>query len=277
MPPVKGYDLPRDEFISLLYVTCMGTSCLWGVRATRGTIRIDQWEKQRVEKESIMALKLALLASGRGSNAATIVRHAKAGKLDAEVVLVGCNNPEAQVLQTMQEEGIPTWCHSHKDFPDRVSFDRTMLKAIQESGADTIALCGFMRLLSGEFIAAYSGRILNVHPAILPSFPGTNGGGDAYAYGVRFTGCTVHFVIEEMDAGAIIIQGITPILSTETDDDFMPRVHAMEHRIFPQALQWLAEDRLHFDGRRVILEGELPQGTTNLPTGCVVSPMLEKF
>ena len=168
-----------------------------------------------------MALKLALLASGRGSNAATIVRHAKAGTLDAEIALVLCNNPEAQVLKTMAEEGIPTWCRSHKDFPDRLSFDRAMLEAMGEAGVDTVALCGYMRLLSGEFIASYPGRILNVHPAILPSFPGTQGGRDAYEYGVRFTGCTVHFVIEEMDAGAIIIQGVTSVLSAESEVDFV--------------------------------------------------------
>ena len=228
-----------------------------------------------------MALKLALLASGRGSNAATIVRHAKAGTLDAEIALVLCNNPEAQVLKTMAEEGIPTWCRSHKDFPDRLSFDRAMLEAMGEAGVDTVALCGYMRLLSGEFIASYPGRILNVHPAILPSFPGTQGGRDAYEYGVRFTGCTVHFVIEEMDAGAVIIQGITSVLSAESEADFMPRVHAMEHRIFPQALQWLAEGRLRFEGRRVVLDKEKAQLAENLsiplPVGCMVSPMLEKF
>ena len=228
-----------------------------------------------------MALKLALLASGRGSNAATIVRHAKAGTLDAEIALVLCNNPEAQVLKTMAEEGIPTWCRSHKDFPDRLSFDRAMLEVMGEAGVDTVALCGYMRLLSGEFIASYPGRILNVHPAILPSFPGTQGGRDAYEYGVRFTGCTVHFVIEEMDAGAIVIQGITSVLSAEGEDDFMKRVHAMEHRIFPQALQWLAEGRLRFEGRRVVLDEEkaqLPQSLDiPLPAGCMVSPMLEKF
>ena len=228
-----------------------------------------------------MALKLALLASGRGSNAATIVRHAKAGTLDAEIALVLCNNPEAQVLRTMAEEGVPTWCQSHKDFPDRLSFDRAMLEAMGEAGVDTVALCGYMRLLSGEFIASYPGRILNVHPAILPSFPGTQGGRDAYEYGVRFTGCTVHFVIEEMDAGAIVIQGITSVLSAEGEDDFMKRVHAMEHRIFPQALQWLAEGRLRFEGRRVVLDEEkaqLPQSLDiPLPAGCMVSPMLEKF
>ena len=228
-----------------------------------------------------MALKLALLASGRGSNAATIVRHAKAGTLDAEIALVLCNNPEAQVLKTMAEEGIPTWCRSHKDFPDRLSFDRAMLEVMGEAGVDTVALCGYMRLLSGEFIASYPGRILNVHPAILPSFPGTQGGRDAYEYGVRFTGCTVHFVIEEMDAGAIIIQGITSVLSAESEVDFMERVHTMEHRIFPQALQWLAEGRLRFEGRRVVLDEEKAQLPENLvlplPTGCMVSPMLEKF
>ena len=224
-----------------------------------------------------MALKLALLASGRGSNAATIARHAKSGLLDAEVVLVGCNNPVASVLETMKHEGIPTWCHSHIEFVDRESFDQAMLEAIMASGADTIALCGFMRMLTGKFIKAYEGRILNVHPAILPSFPGTQGGKDAYEYGVRFTGCTVHFVVEEMDAGAIIIQGITSVLSTETDEDFMPRVHALEHRIFPQALQWLAEGRLHLQGRRVLLDNEQPQKITDLPPGCMVSPMLEDF
>lgn len=231
-----------------------------------------------------MALKIAALASGRGSNLMTINEMCRQSKIDGEIVLALSNNPEAKVVKSAKAEGLKIWAENHKDYPDRKSFDKAMMTAIDESGADTIALCGYMRLLSPEFIKAYPGRILNVHPAILPSFPGVQGGRDAYLYGVRFTGCTVHFVTEEMDTGPIIIQGIIALSSTEKEEDFMPRLHALEHKIYPQALQWLAEDRLKLEGRRVILKNENKDGKYCLMDeegqklkGAMISPPLEIF
>ena len=200
-----------------------------------------------------MTLNIAALASGRGSNVAAILAAIESGKLDARMVLVASNNPEAPVLAMAQSKGIAVWAESHKAFADRASFDTALAQAITAAGADTLVLAGYMRILTEGFVRRFAGRILNIHPALLPSFPGAHGGPDALAYGVRVTGATVHFVDEIMDHGPVIIQGVVPLSGNDTENQLMPRIHALEHRIFPQALQWLAEGRLHLDGRRVRL------------------------
>lgn len=233
-----------------------------------------------------MTLRIAALASGAGSNVAAILRCIADGRLNARMRLVVSNRPDAPVLDKARNADIAVWARSHKDFPDRDSFDRAMFAAISEAGADTVVLAGYMRLLSPDFVRAFAGRILNIHPAILPSFPGLHGGEDALNYGVRLTGPTVHFVDERMDNGPVIIQAAVPVSSTDNEDSLMPRIHAMEHRIFPQALQWLAEDRLRIEGRRVRLMPGKPgaplvstgASTGNGPLGpWMVCPPLEDF
>lgn len=206
-----------------------------------------------------MTLHIAALASGTGSNVAAIVRCIQEGLLDARIVLVLANKTDAPVLDKARSAGIPVWARNHTDFAEREDFDRHMVAAIGEAGADTVVLAGYMRLLTPGFVRAFAGRILNVHPAILPSFPGVHGGADALRYGVRLTGPTVHFVDEEMDNGPVIIQAAVPALCTDTPETLMPRIHALEHRIYPQALQWLAEGRLRVEGRSVhLLPGKTP-------------------
>lgn len=232
-----------------------------------------------------MTLQIAALASGTGSNVASILGSIAEGSLDARVCLVLSNNPAAPALKKAGAAGIPVWARSHAEFPDREAFDRELVAAVRASGADTVVLAGYMRILSPLFVRAFPGRILNIHPAVLPSFPGAHGGADALAHGVRFTGATVHFVDEETDHGPIIIQAVVPVCCGDTIETLMPRIHAMEHRIYPQALQWLAEGRLRIEGRRVALlpgPGNDPRTlmaplSADADEAWMVSPALEGF
>lgn len=229
-----------------------------------------------------MSLRIAIIASGVGSNVANIIAHAKMKRLDASICLVLSNRPEAGALQHARNNNIPVWVNDHRAFANRENFDNAMAEAILSAKADIIVLAGYMRLLCPSFIRRFKGRIINIHPAILPAFPGVCGGKDAADYGVRITGCTVHFVDEIMDNGPVIIQAAVPILDGETEKDFMPRVHAMEYQIYPQALQWLADHRLLIEKRAVRLiptkkpcaqifsvnVGEIP---------CLINPPLERI
>ena len=191
-----------------------------------------------------MALKIAILASGSGTNAQSMIDKAAQGVLDIDIRLIAGNRPGAKVFERAEKAGIPHVYIDHKAFADRESFDREMVAAIKASGAEYVVLAGYMRLLTSTFLQAFPGRVINIHPAILPSFPGAHGGPDAQAYGVKITGCTVHFVEELVDSGPVIIQAAVPANAGEELDDLMNRIHPLEHRIYPQALQWLAEGRL---------------------------------
>lgn len=223
-------------------------------------------------------LRIAVLASGRGSNFKAILDHIESGNINARAVLLLSNVPDAPVLDIAREAGVPVWARSHKDFPSRAAFDEAMLDAMREAGTEAVILAGYMRLLSPAFIRAYEGRILNIHPSLLPSFSGVSGGPDALAYGVKVTGCTVHFVVEDLDAGPVIIQSVVPVRETDTEETLMPRIHAMEHRIYPQAVAWLAENRLTVDGRVVRLLPGREAGAsavTALGAPALVFPPLE--
>ena len=200
-----------------------------------------------------MSLRLAILASGNGSNAQAMFDAVERGALDADIRLVLSNRPGARVLERAAARSLPCRGLDHTQFPDRAAYDRALAEAVREAGADTVALAGYMRLLSPDFLAAFPGRVLNIHPALLPAFPGVHGAADACAWGVKLSGCTVHFVSDEMDCGPIIIQACVPALQAEDADALQNRIHGLEHRIYPQALQWLAENRLSLDGRRVLL------------------------
>ncbi len=226
-----------------------------------------------------MSLRLAVLASGRGSNLRTILEHISSGRLRAEVCLALSNNPEAGALAHATEFGVPCWAKSHTEFANRAEFDAAMLAEIKKAGAEAVVLAGYMRLISPEFLQAFPGRVLNIHPALLPSFPGLHGGRDAVDYGVRISGCTVHFVEEDMDRGPIIIQAAVPLLAHEEESDLMGRIHALEHRIYPQAIQWLAEGRLRSEGRAVHLLPPAADKTVRTveEKGCLISPPMEDF
>ena len=200
-----------------------------------------------------MPLKIAILASGSGTNAQAMIDKSADGILDVDIRMILSNRPGAGVLERALKAGLPHLALDHTLFPDRESYDRKLIAVLRESGAELIVLAGYMRLLSSAFLEAFAGRVVNIHPALLPSFPGVHGGADAQAYGVKISGCTVHFVEEKVDSGPVIIQAAVPVNAGEDPDDLMRRIHAMEHRIYPQALQWFAEGRISTRGRQVHL------------------------
>lgn len=221
-----------------------------------------------------MSLSLAVLVSGGGSNLQSIIDAIKAGKIDAEIKLVLSNKQDAYGLTRAKNHGIPTAVVKHVDYDSRENFDSAMIDIIRSHGADVIILAGFMRILTPKFIREFAPNIVNIHPALLPSFAGAHGQKDAADYGVRISGCTVHFVDEIMDNGPIIIQAAVPAIPGEGGDELGARILKYEHRIFPQALKWLAEGRLRIDGRHVHLAAD--ENVALQPvTDALVSPALE--
>ncbi len=205
-----------------------------------------------------MRLNLALLASGNGSNAQAIIEAAQENILNAEIKLVFTNNPNAGIIKRAKKLNIPCIILNHKDFSSREEFDAKTVEILQEYKVDTVAMAGYMRLVSPVLIKAYEGRILNIHPAILPSFVGAHAIDDAKNWGAKIIGCTVHFVDEIMDNGAIIIQAALPanFENSSTYDATVEKLHALEHKIYIQALCWLADERLEVKGRVVQLKNK---------------------
>ncbi|WP_029896389.1 phosphoribosylglycinamide formyltransferase [Desulfohalovibrio reitneri] len=222
-------------------------------------------------------LNLGVLVSGGGSNLQSILDKSASGALDADVRLVLSNKPNAYGLERARLAGVPTACLEHASCPSREEYDREMVRLLEEHAVDTVAMAGFMRMVTPVFLDAFHSRVLNIHPSLLPSFPGVRGQGDAAAYGVRLSGCTVHFVDEHMDNGPIIIQAAVPAMADDDTKTLGSRILEMEHRVYPQALQWLAEERLTIQGRQVVVQearpAASPAGTT--VTGALVNPGLE--
>ncbi|SNR76463.1 formyltetrahydrofolate-dependent phosphoribosylglycinamide formyltransferase [Humidesulfovibrio mexicanus] len=226
-----------------------------------------------------MPMPLAVLVSGGGSNLQSILDKIDAGSLDAEVRLVVSNKPDAYGLERARARGIATWSRPHTDFGSREAFDAEMVRVIGEhgvrAGAGAVVLAGFMRMLTPGFLHAFPGAVVNIHPALLPSFPGTHGAADAEHYGVRLAGCSVHFVDEIMDHGPVIIQAAVPVLPGEGADALAARILTLEHCIYPQALAWLAAGRLHIDGRRVLVADAAPAACGDATLPYLASPALE--
>lgn len=221
-----------------------------------------------------MALKIAVLASGSGSNLQAIIDATVRGTLDAEIRLVLCNRSNAYALERAKKAGIPTSTILHTGFDSREAFDAEMIKQLQEADIEYVVLAGFMRLLTPQFIQAFAGKIINIHPALLPSFKGAHGIADAVDYGVTLAGCTVHFVDEIMDNGAIIAQAVVPVTANEPADDVQKRVLGFEHRLYPQVLQWIATGRVTQEGRKAFVKDT---GIEKVPSdgSFLVSPQLE--
>ncbi|MDO3376588.1 phosphoribosylglycinamide formyltransferase [Geoalkalibacter halelectricus] len=196
-------------------------------------------------------LRVGVLASGRGSNLQSLLEQSLGGKIDAQVVLVASNKADAGALEKAREAGIPTRVIDHRGFASREDFDTAMVAALREAGVELVVLAGFMRLLSKVFLEAFPQRIMNIHPSLLPAFPGLNVQRQALEYGARFSGCTVHFVDGGLDTGPIIIQAVVPILEDDSEQSLAARILAEEHRIYPRAVQLFAEGRLRVEGRRV--------------------------
>lgn len=196
-------------------------------------------------------MKIAIMASGNGSNAQAIIDRIKAGKLDASIEIIVSNRADAFVLTRAQKAGIKSACIERKDYPSRREYDIALAEKLTASGCELVVLAGYMLLLGHEFLDVFPDRIVNIHPALLPSFPGTGGIGSALAYGVKISGPSVHFVEEKVDSGPLIIQAALPVRFDDTLESLRTRIHSFEHRIYPQALQWLAEGRISREGRMV--------------------------
>ncbi|HET9113916.1 MAG TPA: phosphoribosylglycinamide formyltransferase [Burkholderiales bacterium] len=186
-------------------------------------------------------MKLVALISGRGSNLQAM--------LDAGIAVTAVlsNNPAAAGLALAQARGIPTGVVDHRSYASRAEFDRTMQDAIDAYAPDLVVLAGYMRILTDDFVHHYAGRLMNIHPSLLPSFPGLQTHAQALAEGVKIHGCTVHFVTPSLDRGPIVIQAAIPVLAQDTPETLQQRVLAAEHRIYPQAVRWFLEGRLHID------------------------------
>ena len=219
-------------------------------------------------------IKLAILASANGTNAQAIMEAVRDGRLDAQVEVVLTNKEDAGVIARARNFGIPVEVVPSKGHRNRAEYDTIVVDTLRKYEVDTIALAGWMRILSDVFVNAFEGRILNLHPALLPSFKGATAIADAYEHGVRITGCSVHLVTPELDAGPVIIQAAVPVVSSV--DDLEARIHRMEHRIFPQALQWFAEGRISTEGHKIVvtpISGHVKK--IDYIEGCLVSPALE--
>ncbi len=190
-----------------------------------------------------------MFVSGSGTNLQAII---DAGIPTVEIVLVLSNNPGAYALERAKKHGIPAEAADHKNFPGRKEYDEHVLKLLEPYGVDLIALAGFMRILTPRFVRAYKNRIINIHPALLPSFPGMHAAKQALESGVKFTGCTVHFVDEGVDSGPIILQAVVPVRDDDDEESLLERIHKEEHRIYPEALKLIASGKFKIEGKRVL-------------------------
>jgi len=195
--------------------------------------------------------RLGILISGRGSNFEAIAQAINAGKLEAEIGVVISSRPGAAGLLAARARGFTTASIPSKGL-DREVYDRLLLEELQSRQVDFVCLAGFMRLLSAGFIRQFPNRILNIHPSLLPAFPGLDAQHQALEYGVRITGCTVHFVDEELDAGPIVIQAAVPVLAGDDVETLSARILQEEHRIYPEALRMVLSGGFRIEGRRVI-------------------------
>ena len=196
---------------------------------------------------------IGILLSGRGSNFEAIARNVAAGKIQTKIALVVSNREQAPGLETARKMGLRTLFIPSKG-KEREVYDQEVVAALKEAQVDLVCLAGFMRILSPVFVRAFPGRILNIHPALLPAFPGLDAQKQALDYGVKFTGCTVHIVDEGMDTGPIVRQAVVPVLDDDTVETLSARILAEEHRIYSEAVCLMIEDNIRIEGRRVVLK-----------------------
>ena len=200
-------------------------------------------------------IRVGVLASGRGTNFQSLVEARDRGDLDVELAVLICNVPGAPVIERAKNAKVPAVVLDHRSFgPDRVAFERELVRTLREKRVDLIVFAGFMRLASSYFIDQFPMRILNIHPSLLPAFPGAHAHRDALAAGVKVSGCTIHFVDASVDGGPIVLQKAVPVLETDTEETLAARILAQEHVFLPLAVRLFAEGRLKVEGRRVRID-----------------------
>ena len=195
--------------------------------------------------------RIGILLSGRGSNFEAIARQIDEGKLGAEIAVVISNVEAAPGLQRARERGLDAFCANSKGL-SREAFDRQVIEILEGKQVELVCLAGFMRLLSSSFIQAFRNRILNIHPSLLPAFPGLDAQRQALDYGVKVSGCTVHFVDEGLDSGPIVSQAVVPVLEGDTEESLSARILEQEHQIYPKAISLVLSGPVRLEGRRVI-------------------------
>lgn len=196
---------------------------------------------------------LGVLISGRGSNLQAILRAIADGRLVARVGLVIANRPDAAGLEHARAAGVPTRVIEHGAYPSRAEFERALIAELRAVAVEVVCLAGFMRILSPVFLAEAPGPVLNVHPSLLPAFPGVDAQGQAWSHGVKVAGVTVHLVTPELDAGPIVAQAVVPVLDEDTPDTLAARILVEEHRVYPEAIARVLSRRWRLDGRRFVL------------------------
>lgn len=199
-------------------------------------------------------IDIGVLASGRGSNLQAIIDEIEAKRLDAVIKVVISDNPGAMALERAKAASIPAKVIERGPHPTREAFDMEIVKTLKDHGVVLVVLAGFMRILSPAFIRAFPSGIINIHPSLLPSFPGLDVHEKTLEHGVRFSGCTVHFVDEGLDSGPIIVQAVVPVLDDDTVETLSSRILAEEHRIYPRAIRLISDGRLSTVGRRVFIK-----------------------
>ncbi|MFQ5329477.1 MAG: phosphoribosylglycinamide formyltransferase [Thermodesulfobacteriota bacterium] len=211
-------------------------------------------------------MKIAVLVSGKGTNLQSIIDAIETGILNVEIAVVISNNPKAFALKRAKDHNIPTEIVANNAFPSREEYDQKVVDIVTSREVELVVLAGFMRIITATLINAFPAGIMNIHPALLPAFPGLHVQRKAIEYGVKFSGATVHFVDEGVDTGPIIIQAILPVHDDDTEETLAARILEEEHRIYPQAIRLFAEGRLEVEGRRVVVKGGRP------PTGAMENP-----
>lgn len=195
-------------------------------------------------------MRLAVLASGYGSNLQAILDAIERKEIDGRVEIVISDVEGAYALDRARKHGIESVYINPREYKKREDFDRVLAGLLQERQIDLVVLAGYMRLLSPLFVETFRGRIMNIHPSLLPAFPGLNGVKKALSYGVKVSGCTVHFVDEGLDSGPIILQEAVPVFDEDTEESLHERIHRVEHRLYPKAIQLFIEHKLRLEGRR---------------------------
>ncbi|MEW6715678.1 MAG: phosphoribosylglycinamide formyltransferase [Nitrospirota bacterium] len=210
-------------------------------------------------------LTLGVLASGRGSNFQSIIDNIKSGYIPAKITLLITDNAEAYAIERANNNNIETLVLIPKNFPDRDSYYRHIADELKKRGIELVVLAGFMRVVGQPLIEKFRNRIMNIHPALLPSFPGLHGQKQALDYGVKIAGCTVHFVDEGVDTGPIIIQSAVPAYEDDTEDTLSERILKEEHRIFPLAVKLFAEGKIKVEERKVFIESQREEAAMTNP------------
>ncbi len=217
-------------------------------------------------------VNLGVLVSGSGSNLQAIIDNVEAGRLDARIKVVVSNLPEVYALERAKKHGIPAVVLGHREYKIRQDFDQKLVDVLKSHEVELVILAGFMRIITPVLLRSFPMRVMNIHPALLPAFPGTHVWQAEVDYGVKFAGCTVHFVDEGTDTGPIIIQAVVPVYDDDTADSLNARILKQEHKIYSQAIQLYAEGRLEIQGKRV-----LAKGMSRAPESFMINPPAGRF